>query len=88
MKIKITNSPRDRWMKSVCRKIFDESNVIDGNINTDASPCVALESTNHHDPIPMDEQVSLHASAAASDAISFEQALDHVSEGMSEETEN
>ena len=83
-----SRAPRDKWVKSVCRKIFDESNVIDGNINTDASPCVALESTNHHNPIPMDEQASLHASAAACDAISFEQSLDNVSEGMSEETEN
>ena len=36
----------------------------------------------------MDEQASLCVSAAGFDAISFEQALDHVSEGMSEETEN
>ena len=45
-KKQITNSPRDKQVTSVCRKIFDESNVIDGNINTDASLCVALESTN------------------------------------------
>ena len=36
----------------------------------------------------MDEQASLHTSSAGCDAISFEQALDHVSEVMSEETEN
>ena len=70
-KKQITNSPRDKQVKSVHRKIFDESNVIDGNINTDVSPCVALESTNHHDPIPMNEQASLHALAAACDAIFF-----------------
>ena len=61
---------------------------VNSNINHEESPNVSHQSTNHNEPIEMDEQPRPGAPALPPDAISFEEALDHVLEGLPAELDN
>ena len=65
-----------------------QQNPPHSNINCDELPCVTHQSANHEVAIGMAEQPTSGAPTVPTDAVSFEEALDHVSEHLPSDLDN